>query len=101
LGVLDEVWILSEGRIQNVYPLDQLRKDALRITGRLKVAQASPRQLRIFEEQRSGDVVAWLVVDKEALYEVRHRELLDQMQTEPLSLETAFKVLLSHTAEPS
>lgn len=100
LGVLDEIWIMAGGRIESVHTLEQLRQTAFQVTGRLKRGVALPPDLRIEEEHKIGDLVQWLVLDKDSLYRIKQLELLDQMQTEALPLETTFKLLLSKTAEP-
>lgn len=97
LGVLDEVWILMDGGIQEVHELDRLKNEACRITGRLKSRSCLPSDLFVVQEQSIGDLVRWLVLDKEAVSRIRQLELLDQMQTEPVPLETTFKLLLSRT----
>ncbi|HJZ13123.1 MAG TPA: ABC transporter ATP-binding protein [Acidobacteriota bacterium] len=101
LGVLDEVWLMSAGRIQATYSIEQLRSHAYRVAGRLKSNTSTPRPVGLYEEQRIGDLVRWLIIDKEALYTIRQMDILDQMEVESLPLETTFKVLLSKTAEPA
>lgn len=100
LGVLDEVWIMAGGRIESTFTIEQLRERAFQVTGRLKPGVKVPPGLPIEEEQKIGEVVQWLVVEKEALYRIKQLDLLDQMQTEALPLETTFKLLLSKTVEP-
>jgi len=97
LGVLDEVWIIAGGVIQSSYTIEELRQHSFRVIGRLKSTATIPSA--IVEEQRIGDLVRWLVVDKQMLYEIRKKELLENMETEPLPLETTFKLLLSKTVE--
>ncbi len=98
LGVLDEVWIIAGGVIQSSHTIEELRQHSFRVIGRLKSTATIPSA--IVEEQRIGDLVRWLVVDKQMLYEIRKKELLENMETEPLPLETTFKLLLSKTVEP-
>jgi len=98
LGVLDEVWIIAGGVIQSSYTIEELRQHSFRVIGRLKSTAIIPSA--IVEEQRIGDLVRWLVLDKQMLYEIRKKELLENMETEPLPLETTFKLLLSKTTEP-
>lgn len=100
LGVLDEVWIMAGGRIESAHTLEQLRQSAFQVTGRIKAGATPPSDLHVEEEQKIGDLVQWLVVDKESLYRIKQLDLLEQMQTEALPLETTFKLLLSKTAEP-
>ena len=100
LGVLDEVWVLASGRIQSTHTIEELRQNAYRVAGRLKNKQPPTGSLAFYEEQRMGDLVRWLIIDKEGLYKIRQLDVLDQMEVEPLPLETTFKVLLSKTVEP-
>lgn len=98
LGVLDEIWMIAGGVIQNSYTIEELRQHSFRVTGRLKSSATIPHA--IVEEHRIGDLVRWLVVDKQTLYEIRQNELLENLETESLPLETTFKLLLSKTVEP-
>jgi len=93
-NVLDEVWVLSGGRIRNSYAMDQMRQGACRITGRLKQADAVIPDLPIVEEHRSGGLVRWPTVDASAVRRIREMAILDSMETEALPAETAFKLLL-------
>lgn len=100
LGVLDEVWLMADGKIRASYSIEKLRSHAYRVAGRLKSKTSVPNSVALYEEQRIGDLVRWLIIDKEALYKIRQMDLLDQMEVESVPLETTFKVLLSKTAEP-
>ena len=95
--VLDEVWVLADGRIRNLYAMDKMRQGACRITGRLKQADASIQGLPIVEEHRSGGLVRWLAVDASAVRKIREMAILDSMETEQLPAETAFKLLLGNS----
>lgn len=100
LGVLDEVWIMAGGKIETRLTMEQLRESAFQVTGRLKPGKTRPDDLQIEGEQKIGELVQWLVMEKESLYRIRQLDLLDQMQTEALPLEATFKLLLSKTVEP-
>lgn len=93
MTVLDEVWVLGNGIIRERHSLDTLREHGVRITGKLKAE--APADLPVFEEHRSGSLVRWAVLYPETLDRVRDLHLLDQMETEPLPLDVAFKLLLA------
>lgn len=92
--ILDEVWVLQRGSIIQKQNMETLRSSACRITGRLR-APVDLSRLPVFEEQRSGDLVTWLVLDPEILEQIRRNAYLEQMQQEPLPAEKAFKLLLT------
>jgi hypothetical protein len=98
LGILDEVWILMDGVIQEVHELERLKNEACRITGRLKFGAQIPADLFVVQEQSLGGLVRWVVLNKETVGRIRQIDLLDQMETESVPLETTFKVLLTRTA---
>lgn len=97
LAVLDEVWVLSGGVIREKHSLDSLRENGIRITGKLK--SGMPADLRVFEEHRSGNLVRWAILDATTLDRVRHLNLLEQMEMEPLPLDITFKLLLARKEE--
>lgn len=93
LAVLDEIWILNDGKIQNTFSMEELQQNAWRITGRLG-AQELPESLSIADQQRNGDLVQWCVIDRSTLETIRAGSFLHSMEMEPLPMETAFKLLL-------
>jgi ABC-2 type transport system ATP-binding protein len=99
LGVLDEVWILGGGRIVASYSLEELKQNAHQVTGRLKDS-GSAHGLTLLHQQKMGDLVRWVVMNKETLYRIRQQELLYQMEISSLPVEETFKLLLSNTVEP-
>ncbi len=99
LGVLDEVWIIAGGRIAGRYSIQELRQNTFQVTGRMK-QQTLPQDLLLFDQQRIGDLVRWVVMDKETLFKLRQQDLLEQIEIEPLPVENAFKILLQRTEEP-
>lgn len=94
LAVLDEVWVLSNGTITRKVPIEDLRRNAVRVTGRLKPAATTPSELVFVEEMRAGDVVRWLIIDRTTVDRIRELAILDHMECEPLPPEAAFKLLL-------
>jgi ABC-2 type transport system ATP-binding protein len=98
LGVLDEVWILSGGRIVASYSLEELKQNAHQVTGRLKDPVAA-QGLSLLHQQKMGDLVRWVVMNKESLYRIRQQGLLSQMEISSLPVEETFRLLLSNTVE--
>ncbi len=97
LNLLDEIWVLSGGSIVGRHKLEDLRENAFRITGRLK-HQPLPEGLAIVEEFRNGDVVQWLTIDPNTREQIKTLSILDQMDAEPLPLESTLKLLLQKEA---
>lgn len=93
LNLLDEIWVLSGGLIAGKYKLQDLRENAFRITGRLK-NQSLPAGLAIVEEFRTGDIVQWLTIDPITREQIQSLSILDQMDAQPLPLESTLKLLL-------
>lgn len=97
LNLLDEIWVLSGGLIAGRYKVQDLRENAFRITGRLKKQQL-PDGLAIMEEFRTGDLVQWLTIDPITREKIQSLSILDQMDAQPLPLESTLKLLL-HTED--
>jgi ABC-2 type transport system ATP-binding protein len=97
LGVLDEIWILSEGKIRERFDLDELRHTSHIISGRLK--GSIPEGLNVFEKEQIGNLVRWVVMDKLTLDRIQQLQILDGLEIEPLPLDSALKTLLSRTTD--
>ncbi len=93
LAVLDEVWVLSRGVISRKFTLDDLRRNAVRVTGKLKPAAAAPAGLSFVEEMRTGDVVRWLIIRQRRGGKDPGDVDPRSQECEPLAPETAFKLL--------
>jgi hypothetical protein len=89
---------MSAGMIAGKYKLQDLRENAFRITGRLK-NQSLPAGLSIVEEFRTGDVVQWLTLDPSTREQIQNLSILDQMEAQPLPLESTLKLLLQRGGE--
>ncbi len=92
--LLDEVWLLSEGLIRKKYFMDQIRANACRITGRLRSVHATIGNLPVIEECRTGNLVHWVTLDPKAVEHIRDEAILESMETEPLSTEKLFRLLM-------
>jgi ABC-2 type transport system ATP-binding protein len=93
LNLLDEIWVLSDGVIAGRHKLEDLRENAFRITGKLK-RQTLPNGLAIVEEFRTGDLVQWLTIDPATREQIQNLSILEQMDAQPLSLESTLRLLL-------
>lgn len=99
LGVLDEVWILSEGKFRERLSMDELRQTAHVVSGRLNGAM--PEDLNIFEKEQIGNLVRWVVMDKITLEKIRQSQILDGLEIQPLPLDSALRTLLARTTDPA
>ncbi len=99
LGVLDEVWILSEGKFRERLSMDELRQTAHVVSGRLN--GSIPEDLNVFEKEQIGNLVRWVVMDKITLEKIRQSQILDGLEIQPLPLDSALRALLARTADPA
>jgi ABC-2 type transport system ATP-binding protein len=99
LGVLDEVWILSEGKFHERLSMDELRQTAHIVSGRLN--GSLPEGLNIFEKEQIGNLVRWVVMDKITLEKIRQSQILDGLEIQPLPLDSALRTLLNRTPDPA
>jgi len=99
LGVLDEVWILSEGKFRERFTMDELRQTAHVVSGRLN--GSVPEDLNVFEKEQIGNLVKWVVMDKITLEKIRQSQILDGLEIQPLPLDYALRTLLARTSEPA
>ena len=97
LGVLDEVWILSEGKFREQLSMDELRQTAHVVSGRLNGAM--PEDLNVFEKEQIGNLVRWVVMDKITLEKIRQSQILDGLEIQPLPLDSALRTLLARTSD--
>jgi len=93
IGILDEVWVLSEGTFKHRLSMEEFRRSSFRITGRLrKPLQSLP--VGVYEEGRDGDWVRWFTFNSEIVPVVQKSNALERMQCEPLPIKDAIKSLL-------
>jgi ABC-2 type transport system ATP-binding protein len=91
-GLLDEIWVLANGRLAASYDAQELRAGARRVTGRPGPAFAAPRDA--FSLKPAQPVGAWAVLDEAGVARLRTAGL-EAAAAEPLPLEETLKVLLS------
>jgi ABC-2 type transport system ATP-binding protein len=91
MNLLDELWLLADGKIVRKVNLEDLKRSARRITGRVR--KEIPADLKIYEEYRSGNLVSWLTLDSETVSIVQELALLDQMEVSTIPPEAGLKAL--------
>ena len=72
--MLDEVWVMHEGRITAIHAVDDLRAGACRITGRLREGVLMPADLKIVASGNGAPLVDWRVLDAETREKIRALE---------------------------
>src|SRR5581483_236305 len=65
-GILDEVWVLADGRVAARHDVDRLRVEACRITGRAKNGHAPAVAWPVKPMRSEGPLVEWVVLEREA-----------------------------------
>ncbi|MEK7744419.1 MAG: hypothetical protein AAB578_08540, partial [Elusimicrobiota bacterium] len=92
-GLLDEVWVLSEGVLRGIYPIEGLRK-AQRVVGRLKDGARLPEGLALLDLRLEGRLVECSVLDEAIVRTLGESGALEGLDASPLGVEGAFKLLL-------
>lgn len=90
-GLLDEVWVLANGRIAARHGVEELRGGALRLRGRLKAGGALDG-LPGRAVSRAGELVEWAVLAPGDADVVSAR--LESVERAPLPLAETLKLLL-------
>lgn len=93
-SLLDEVWVMREGRIAAVHEVEDLRAQACRLTGRLKAGASLPAGLRLASLPDLGQLTQWAALDRHSAESVASARLMDGLQSEPLPLATTLRLLL-------
>ena len=93
-GLLDEVWVLSDGRITGVHELDALRAQACRVTGRLKPDQEVPKGLPLLDVKREGPIASCAVLEADVFERLRKADAFESIEKSPLPVEDTMKLLL-------
>ncbi|MFI5345853.1 MAG: ABC transporter ATP-binding protein [Elusimicrobiota bacterium] len=91
-GLLDEIWVMSGGKIAGIYDAEKLRTEARRVTGRPGPGFRAPDGIAALAS--SGPVGAWAALDADA----RGRLLaagLEAADEEALPMTETIKALLS------
>ncbi|MFA6318286.1 MAG: ABC transporter ATP-binding protein [Elusimicrobiota bacterium] len=89
-GLLDEVWVLGQGRL-TVYDAEVLRR-ARRVTGRVKDGERPPAPAGALELSADKPLGEWLALDEGAVRELA--AAVEGLQTSPLAFEETLKCLL-------
>lgn len=93
-GLLDEVWVMSRGRIAAVYAVDALRAEACVVSGRLRSSDAPPAVPGAIDLGGHGLVRSWAALDKAVRDRLLGCGALSAPTVEPLPLDKAFAHLL-------
>lgn len=92
-GLLDEVWVLEDGRLASVCRMEDLRTQAVLLRGRaLRPARAE--DYSAISLPGEGPLVCWAALDRAVAVRIREEGLIDQMEQSPLPIETTLRLLL-------
>lgn len=93
-GMLDEVWLLAEGRVAAVHRLDDLRSQARVVRGRLKAGAAAPQAPGVVALGADGPLHSWAAFDAAGRERLLAAGALEQAVEEPLPADQALSHLL-------
>jgi len=94
-GLLDEVWVLSEGRIAAARPMEELRSGSRRVRARLKAGAEPPRVADAVALSREGALLEYAALGRDAATELSRSPALDAVEEAPLTVEELFKSMLT------
>ena len=92
-GLLDEVWVLSDGVLRGIHSIEELRK-ARRVVGRLRDGARLPEGLELLDLRLEGRRVECSVLDEAIVRTLGESGALEGLDASPLGVEGAFKLLL-------
>jgi len=93
-GMLDEVWILAGGKIARTYPMDKIRAEACKITGRLKDGPSRPADLAVIDLEAEEPITQWASLDKETTEAIKSARIFENAEFESLDVETSLRLML-------
>lgn len=93
-GILDEVWVLSDGVISTVVELESLRSEACKVTARLHDWSKRPQIPGTVPVPSERPLAAWAAFTREAADELAASGALEVVERQPLPLADALKYLL-------
>lgn len=93
-GVLDELWVMTDGVITGSYDAETLRTQACRITGRLKEGAHVPDGIPVMFLSGDGPLTELAVFERSAAEKLAKSGVFEKMERAPLPFETAMRVLL-------
>lgn len=97
-GILDEVWVLSEGVITATVELERLRAEACKVTARLHDWSRSPAVPGAVALPSERPLAAWAAFTREAADALAASGGLEVVERSPLPLPEALKLLLADGA---
>ena len=92
-GLLDEVWVLSEGVLQGIYPMESLRR-ARRVVGRLREGARMPEGVQVLDLTMNGRLMECAVFEEDSVTRLAESGAFEGFDATPLGVDGAFKLLL-------
>jgi ABC-2 type transport system ATP-binding protein len=93
-ALLDEVWVMADGRVAAVHALDDLRAQARVVSGRVRDGRAAPDAPGALALAPAGPVSAWAVFEPSARERLLASGALEAAAVEPLPVDQALTYLL-------
>lgn len=93
-GLLDEVWVLSEGRIVAARPMESLRAESRRILARLKDGARIPQVEGAIPLAGEPPFVSWAALSRESAESLARRPELEAVESSSIPAEELFKSML-------
>ncbi len=93
-GLLDEIWVLSGGRIAARHDAEVLRREACLLTGRLRPGASLPAGLEAVRLASDSPLVELAVFAQTEAERIAQSRCLEGLERAPLSLESSMKHLL-------
>jgi ABC-2 type transport system ATP-binding protein len=100
-GLLDEVWLMADGRLAGRWDMDALRAQACLVGGRLRSGAAEPEVAGAVRLGGEGPLRSWAALDAAAKERLLAAGALEAPSVEPLPLDRALTHLLSLTGGDS
>jgi len=94
-GLLDEVWVMAQGRLAGCWPVEELREQACVVSGRPKEGSSMPEISQAVALPQEGPLRAWAILDRRVKERLLGSNVLESIQVESLPLERAFTCLLT------
>lgn len=94
-GLLDEVWLMSGGRLAGSWTMDELRAESRVIAGRPREGARLPAIAGAVPLSGEGPLRAWAAIGREARERLLAAGALESPTVEPLPVDKVFSCLLS------
>ena len=93
-GLLDEVWVLSDGVIAASHEMQALRAAACRVRGRLKEGRSLPEDPRLIDACVEGAVADFAALDGKPFEDLRASGVFESAEKVPLPADAIMRLLL-------